>query len=94
MTTYIVTKVRKEWSDDRTHQHIEGVCTSAGVHYTRLEVVKSIEAGNRWQTRAGVHSATIEPISYCPRAACLAKPYIRTRSNSTAVDNLENLPEC
>lgn len=32
---YVVTNVRKEWSNQGTrHEHIEGVCTSGGAHYT------------------------------------------------------------
>jgi Protein of unknown function (DUF3892) len=94
MTTYVVTEVRKELSADGTHRHIEGVCTDAGVHYTRKEVVDSIKAGNLWKTSAGGNEAVIEPISYCPRTNCYASPYIRTRPDSTKKDNLENLDEC
>ena len=94
MATYTVTKVRKELSDDGTHEHIEGVCTSDDTHYTRAEVVESINAGNTWKTSAGGYEATIEPISYCPRANCYARPYIRTNPDSTKEDNLENLDVC
>lgn len=94
MSTYYVNKVRKETSSDGTHRHIEGVCTEVGIHYTRHEVVDSINAGNTWKTRVDGYEATIEPISYCPRAACLANPYIKTNPNSTTKDNLENLDEC
>jgi hypothetical protein len=94
MATYTVTKVRKETSADRTHQHLEGVCTSAGVHYTRAEVVASINAGNSWVTSADGYSATIETIKYCPKPACLATPYIKTKPDSTKKNNLENLPIC
>lgn len=94
MATYTVTKVRKERSADGTHRHIEGVCTDAGMHYTRAEVVNSIRAGNTWKTSADGYDATIEPISYCPVAGCLASPYIRTSPDSTKKDNLEKLDEC
>lgn len=94
MTTYIVTKVRKELSSDGTHRHIEGVCTEGGTHYTRQEVVDSINAGNTWKTKANGYEAIITTITYCPKANCLAKPYIRTNPDSTQADNLENLPEC
>ncbi len=94
MTTYTVTKVRKERSADGTHRHIEGVCTSAGVHYTRKQVVDSIKAGNTWKTQAGGYSATITTMAYCPKTGCMATPYIKTRPDSTKQDNLENLPEC
>ena len=46
MATFIVTRVRKELSEDGTHRHIEGVCTDTGDHYTRREVVDSIDKGN------------------------------------------------
>ena len=93
MTTYTVTQVRKETSSDGTHRHIEGVITSAGIHYARREVVDSIKAGNVWQTSAGGYTATIRTLSYCPRANCYASPYIATNPDSTKLDNLENLPE-
>ncbi|MCU1582802.1 MAG: hypothetical protein JWO01_2190 [Microbacteriaceae bacterium] len=93
MSTFTVTKVRKETASSGTHRHIEGVITSAGVHYTRQEVVTSIEAGNTWQTSAGGYSATIKTVSYCPNGTCLAKPYIETVPDNTKADNLENLTE-
>jgi Protein of unknown function (DUF3892) len=94
MATYIVTKVRKELSDDHSHRHIEGICTDAGVHYTRKEVVDSITNGNIWKTRADGYEAIIEPIRFCPKPNCLATPYIRTNPDSTKKDNLENLDPC
>jgi hypothetical protein len=93
MSTYTVVKVRKETSADGRHRHLEGVITTAGVHYTRREVVDSINNGNAWKTSAGGYSATIHKLSYCPRAGCLASPYIATNPDSTKQDNLENLPE-
>jgi len=94
MATYTVTKVRKESSADGTHRHIEGVCTDGGTHYTRREVVTSINAGNTWKTSAGGHEAVIRPLNDCPKSDCLATPYIATNPNSTEKDNLENLDEC
>ena len=94
MATYVVTRVRKEWSADHSHHHIEGVCTADGEHYNRREVVGSIAAGDHWITRAGGCTATITTLSLCPRLGCLAAPYIKTKPTSTALDNLENLPEC
>jgi hypothetical protein len=93
MTAYTVVKVRKETSSDGSHRHIEGVITSAGVHYTRREVVNSIDAGDTWRTSSGGYTARIEKMSYCPRGSCLATPYIKTKPDSTGLDNLENLPE-
>jgi hypothetical protein len=94
VATYTVTKVRKQLSADGTHQHIEGVCTSSSTHYTRQEVVDSINAGNTWKTSADGYEATIATMAYCPKANCLAKPYIRTNPDSTKKDNLENLDSC
>jgi hypothetical protein len=94
VATYIVTKVRKELSADSTHRHIEGVCSDAAVHYTRREVVASIDAGNTWKTRADGYEAIIQKITYCPRPACMATPYIKTNPDSTNKDNLENLDPC
>jgi len=94
MATYTVVKVRKELSSDGSHRHIEGVCTDAGSHYTRQQVVDSINAGNTWKTSADGYSATIETISYCPKDSCLATPYFKTKPDSTKKDNLENLDLC
>ena len=94
MASYTVTKVRKKLSADRTHEHIEGVCTSTGTHYTRQEVVDSINAGNTWKSSADGYEVTTEAIAYCPRANCYAKPYIKTKPDSTKKDNLENLGRC
>jgi len=91
--TYLVTKVRHETSSDGTHEHIEGVCVN-GVHYTRRQVVDSINLGNIWKTSTGDYQAIITVTSYCPKTACLASPYIKTNPDSTKLDNLENLPEC
>jgi hypothetical protein len=94
MTTYTVTHVRKETSEDGSHRHIEGVCTDNGTHYTRKQVVDSINAGNTWKTRADGYEAVIEPITYCPRSGCRATPYIKTNPDSTKKDNLENFDPC
>jgi hypothetical protein len=94
MSSYTVTGVRKELSADGTHRHIEGVCTTSGVHYTRQEVVNSIAAGNTWTTSAGGFTATITTMTYCPKPNCLAKPYIKTNPDSSKLDNLENLSAC
>ena len=94
MATYVVTRVRKELSANRSHRHIEGVCVESGTHYTRREVVDSINAGNTWKTKADGYEATIRTVAYCPRQGCLAKPYIETNPDSTKKDNLENLEEC
>ncbi len=94
MATYTVTSVRKEWSAKRDHEHIEGVCTSDGTHYTRQQVVDSINAGNTWKTSAGGYEATIQTMVYCPYLSCYAQPYIKTKPDSTKKDNLENLDRC
>ncbi|HEU5001165.1 MAG TPA: DUF3892 domain-containing protein [Actinomycetota bacterium] len=96
MATHVVTKVRKEWALSGTdrHRHIEGVCTSDGTHYTRKEVVNSINAGNTWKTQADGYEAVIKTMTYCPHARCLATPYIKTNPDSTKKDNLDNLDEC
>lgn len=94
MATYIVTKVRKELSSDRTHRHIKGVCTDDGTYYSRKEVVDSIDDGNTWRTKADGYEATIATLTYCFRTNCNATPYIKTDPDSTKKDNLENLDEC
>ena len=94
VTMPTVTRVRKELAADGLHRHIEGVCTTENLHYTRAEVVDSIGRGNVWITSGNGQQAVIRPISYCPRTGCLAKPYITTRADNSLDDDLENLPEC
>lgn len=96
MSTYTVTKVRKEsvGTGDNRHQHIEGVCTEGGTHYTRKEVVDSIDQNNTWKTKADGYEAVIQKITYCPASGCMATPYIKTNPDSTKKDNLENLDLC
>jgi Protein of unknown function (DUF3892) len=89
-----VTKVRKEWSEDRSHRHIAGVCTTGGTYYSRKDVVTGIDRNERWVTSAGGSEAVIRKVTYCPASACLATPYITTRADSSRDDNLESLPEC
>jgi hypothetical protein len=43
MTIYTVTRVRKERSSDGSHEHLEGVCADRNLHYTRAEVVASLD---------------------------------------------------
>lgn len=93
MANYTVVKVRKEWSADRTHRHIQGVITAGDSYYTRQQVVDSLDSGNTWQTSARGYTASIQKINYCPKSGCLASPYIKTKPDSTGLDNLENLPE-
>lgn len=89
----IVTYVRKESSSDGSHKHIAAVKTTAGVTYTRAEVVASLDRGEDWQTKAASgHSAKIEKIKFCPGSGCLVTPYIRTNRDKYADDNLDNLP--
>ncbi len=94
MATFTITGVRKELSSDGTHRHIEGVCTASGHHYTRKQVVDSIQSGDVWRTSADGYSATVEPMTFCPKAGCVATPYIKTKPDSTKKDNLENMNAC
>ncbi|MHB0928017.1 MAG: DUF3892 domain-containing protein [Candidatus Nanopelagicales bacterium] len=93
MTTYIVTRVRKEPSRDGTHQHIAGVCTTTA-YYTRQQVIESISVGNTWVTQAGGIQAVIRIAGSCRRPGCAVSPYIKTNPDSSKFDNLENLPLC
>jgi len=63
MATYIVTRVRKEFSADGTHRHIEGVFTDADVHHTRKEVVDSIWADNVWKSQADGYEAVTRSVT-------------------------------
>jgi hypothetical protein len=93
MPFYTVTKVRRVFSMDGTHKHVDGVITSGGVYYTRRQVVSSLRAGHTWVTQAGGLRATITECLSCPTPGCFATPYIKTNPNSTDMDNLEYLPE-
>lgn len=91
---YTVIRTRKELAAGGSHQHIEGVCTTANIHYTRKEVVDSIRAGNVWVTSAGGKTALIKPLNYCPAGGCFASPYITTTPDHSVENNLEELPTC
>lgn len=92
MSTFTVTRVRMERCGKSTREHIEGVCTDTNQHYTRKQVVDSINAGNVWKSKAGSSEATIHPTRQCLR--CSATPYIETNPDSSKADNLDNLPRC
>ena len=93
MAQFTVVRVRKEWSSDRSHRHIEGVLTAANRYFTNQEVVTSIEAGDIWNSSVEGFTARIGIQGYCPVPTCHAKPYLRTNPDSCELDNLENLPE-
>ncbi len=95
MADYTVTKVRIESSSQGgQHEHIEGVCTEAGTHYTRKQVVDSLDDGKDWQTKGDGKYAKIRKMSYCKHSGCMATPYITTDADATAKNNLDNLPRC
>lgn len=93
MASYLVVRVRKEWSADHTHRHIEGVLTAANAYVSCQEVATSIDAGNIWRTSVDGYSAVITVRGYCPVPTCKARPYLQTNPESWQLDNLENLPE-
>jgi hypothetical protein len=68
MSTYTVTRARKETAPDGTHQHIAGVCSDQGSYYSRGQVVISIHNGDNWITSAGGRTARIHVIARCPKA--------------------------
>lgn len=88
------TKVRKELSANRSHEHIEGVCTADGAHLTRADVASRIDAGEPWYSSGGGTLVRIKKISGCPVTGCPATPYITTAPDDTTANNLENLPRC
>jgi hypothetical protein len=90
----IVTGVRKELSEDGSHEHVEGVCTTDGTFYTRMEVASSLDAGEAWSSSAPGSLARIRKITHCPRPMCHASPYLTTEPDHTTFNNLENLPPC
>jgi hypothetical protein len=93
-TTFIVTKVRREISQDGTHAHIAAVCTLEELTYSCRQVVESIDEGDTWVTRVGGVNAIVKPVRCCPYDGCKAAPYLETNPDSVGSDNLENLPGC
>ena len=92
-----VTNVRMEWSGAGSgrHEHIEGVCTADGAHYTRQQVVSGVGRGEDWHTRGSDGSrAKIKELRFCPHAACLTTPYITTAPDHTLANNLDKLSRC
>jgi hypothetical protein len=94
MIEHIVIRVRKAPSEDGTHEHIVEVCTQGGIRHPLQEVLDSIHAGDRWRTIADGYQAEIRPVTACHRPGCSFGPYIQTNSDSTSMDNLENLDLC
>jgi hypothetical protein len=94
MATYIVTGVRKVLSDDFSHRHIVGVCTSDRQFHTKQAVIDSINDGNTWKTKAPHFEETIKVTNGCPEPGCTDAPYIETNRWSMRKDNLENLNLC
>jgi hypothetical protein len=89
-----VTGVRRETSDDGTHQHIAGVCTADGSYFTRRDVIAQIRAGQTWRTFAGGRYGTIRMIDRCPVGSCRVSPYITTAPGDSSKDHLDDLPDC
>lgn len=95
MANYTVTKVRKESSTQGgRHEHIDAVCTTASLQYSRAEVADSIRDGHSWRTFADGRFAEIRPVSNCRWTGCAATPYLATDADEKAKNNLENLPRC
>jgi len=97
VAVYYVTKVRKEWSSSpRLHEHIEGVCTVDGAHYTRRQVLDSMNRSDQWFTRGSDGStARIKPLERCSVVSgCPATPYLTTAPDHTTKNNLDTLPPC
>ena len=88
----IVTGVAKGASAHATHEHISEVSTQGAIHYTRQEVIESIEAGDRWRTLADGIETETRVIESCPHPGCTLGPYIQSNPDATGTDNLQNLP--
>ncbi len=89
-----ITRVTKEFSRDRTHQHIAGVCTADNGRYTRQQVVDGVGRGEVWETSDGRTRARVKVIRFCPASGCLVTPYITTAPDHSITNNLDNLPAC
>ena len=89
-----VTRVRKEPTASRSHEHVVGVCSASDSYYTRDQVLGGLALGEDWHTSAGGETAKIRKIDYCPHPGCGLGPYITTRPDHTPLTNLENLPRC
>ena len=95
MADYQIVCVRKP-NRQSPLEHIThvGLQTQAGVAiYTREQIIGWIRrAEHRFFTSiGGAPSVWVEVVENPPLPV---QPYIRTRSNTTAVDNLLSLPEC
>ena len=77
---YTVVRVRKEWSADHSHRHIEGVLTASNAYYSCQDVALSIDAGDDWNTNVDGYSARISVQGYCPNPTCSALIVLGQRS--------------
>jgi hypothetical protein len=65
MTTYGVTDVGEQGPTDQTHEHIEGVCTSVGIHLTRTEAMARVGCATYDEFRVAALEQT--GCSFCTR---------------------------
>src|SRR5436190_23189785 len=94
MTTFTVTRVRKVLSPDRSHRHLEGVWTTANIHYTPGEVIERMDWGSKWLARAGDRETPIQKLDRCPHQECPTTPYLAASFGTLAGLSLEDLEEC
>lgn len=75
--THVVTGIHKAISVDRSHYHVNCVCTSTGEHFSRQEVVESILlGGDTWKTETDKLEGSIVATVLCPHAGCRMSPYL------------------
>ena len=90
----VVTRVRRGTSEDRTHEHVVGVCTMDGAFWTQYQVVQGMDRGEAWYTSGGGPMARIRKMASCPHAGCAFGPCLTTAPDHTMRDDLEHLPPC
>jgi hypothetical protein len=94
MTTYRVTKVRKEPPPlNPSHEHIVGVVTDEGAYYTVQQVVDSLATGDVWLASvAGEPEAAITAEPFCSHTWCMHQPYLASVAGNTLATDLERMP--
>jgi hypothetical protein len=92
MSELIVVGMRKAPSADATHEHISDLCTQGAIHYTRQEVIESIEGGDRRKAFGEGTDAEIRVIRRCPHPGCTLAPISRVTHMALARTNLRTSP--
>lgn len=91
---FYVDRVRRRWSDDGTHQHVDMVFVRGyQASWSRDDVIGMIRGGVDWFTW-GLDGSTARILveESCGRAGCASGPHLATPAGAWPASRLEALP--